>query len=397
MAFDLLSRTQSGVAGELESIMRGGMLPQSILLAGRHGSSRLTAALDLAFTLTGEESVRKYLRSGQVIYIPSREMMSTFRAALRLFRRQRNDSSRLFLIETVRRALLQYHSSVAALYDGKRIPVKGTASTEEGKGGSSYFANAEAVDSLILDLEDAAEFTDGFAERTVSELERRMVPEFFTIGKKTPGATIDEIRVIQDWLEEGTLEKVVIFENPEDYTEGARNSMLKMLEEPPEHSHLILLSEHPARILPTILSRVRRFQIPELSGKKVSEFIGERFGIYGSYPSFDAFFFEEGTEEEDRKTMERCVDLYFSALTAGRMLPLAEENTLFADLERLSGYAYFRERVSEKIEDAVRNGMKAGKAVRVWNAFSSMLYASDIYNMSIRTALDLALREACHG
>lgn len=386
---EALSRTQRRVASEIENAYSSGMLPQSILFSGRKGSSRLTAALDLSFAIADPEN-RQMLRSSRVMLIASRSLRMETMAALSLFSRQRNDRSRIFLIQTVRKSLLQYHSSIAPLYENRKISFK--AKDEEGRGGT-LFSNAEAVDALIMELEDG-NVSDRDTERIVSGLQARLIDDFFTLGKKSPGAAIDEIRAVQDWIEEGSDEKCVIIENPEDFTEGAKNSMLKMLEEPPEHCHLILISEHPSRILQTILSRVRRFQFPELTSKAVSSFIGDTFSIYDSYSSFDEFFFHEGTDKEERKVMSDAARLYSSALLEGRLLTLDEENMIFSGLEKMAGYDYFRLSVADEIEKALRGNTAPGRIRKAWNVLSEAAMRSDGYNMSIRLALDTALREA---
>ena len=391
---DDLARTQPAVASEIRSAYSSGMLPQSLLFSGRKGSSRLTGALDLAFHLTGSDDCRSVLRSPRVMFLGSRSLHMETMAALSLFSRQLNERSRMFLIQTVRKSLLQYHFSIAPLYEGRKSSVKGR--DEEGRGGT-LFSNAEAVDALIMELEDVADSSSAECRRITDELMRRMPQDFFTLGKKTPGATIDEIRAVQDWLEEGIDEKCVIIENPEDFTEGAKNSMLKMLEEPPEHSHLILISEHPSRILPTILSRVRHFRFPELAEAGISSFIGETFSIYGKYPSFDSFFFEEGSDEEDRSAMASAAALYSRALLEGKRLTLDEENKLFQSLDRMSGYSYFRDSVASSVEAGLGKGISPKRVRRAWKALSEAFVRADSYNMSIRIALDTALREAADG
>lgn len=388
--FEALSKTQGAMAEELESTIASGMLPQSILLSGKKGSSRLTAALDLAFILTESEE-REFLRSAKVMFISARSMKMETLAALSLYERQLNDRSRLFLIQTIRKTLLQYHGSIASLYENKKIPFR--EKDEEGRGGT-LFSNALAVDALLYRLEDG-ERDEKERDEIIQGLKKRAgFNEFYTLGKKTPGATIDEIRAVQDWLNEGSDEKCVIIENPEDFTEGAKNSMLKMLEEPPLHSHLILLSEHPSRILPTILSRVRRFQFPELSEHVISSFIGDTFSIYGNFQSFDSFFFEEGTDDEEKSLMREAAGMYSKALLEGRLLSLDEENRIFSGLERISGYDYFRISVSGEIEKAMRQGASPARVRKAWAKLSEAIKMSDSYNMSIRLALDSALREA---
>ena len=230
MPFENLRATQSSIADELERTLSSSFLPRSILFSGKPGSSRLTGALDLAFSIAGGD--RDYIRSPEIAFFPMRHAESECKAALSLFSRNLNESSRLFLIQALRKVLLSYHYSIAELYEGKKTVVKG-AKDEDGKGDSTIFGNAEAVDAILMEMEDIHEWNEEATEAIIKRLSSHLVPDFFTLGKKTPGATIDEIRAVQSWLEDGTEEKVVIFENVEDYTEGAKNSMLKMLEEPP--------------------------------------------------------------------------------------------------------------------------------------------------------------------
>lgn len=395
MSFDALGRTQRTIAEELASALFSSLLPQSLLFSGKPGSSRLTGALDLAYELTGGN--RNVLRLPETALFLSRQMTNEFSSAISLFERHRNESSKMFLIETVRKILLQYHYSIAELYEGKKAAVKGSGTDSDGKGDSTLFGNAEAVDSIILDMEDRTEWDDESVSEVVSELRRRVTPDFMTLGKKSAGATIDEIRAIQNWLEDGSTEKCVIFENAEDYTEGAKNSMLKMLEEPPEHSHIILISEYPSRLLQTILSRVRRFSFPELSRKSISSFIGERYMLYGDYPSFAAFFFETGNSDEDRKTVHDAAALYSSCLIEGKMMERSDENRMFQDLERLSAYPYFLSLVKSYLDEALSSGVKISRVRNAWNHLSFYISRNEIFNMNIRYALDLALREVADG
>ena len=99
--------------------------------------------------------------------------------------------------------------AVHELYEGKKTVVKG-AKDEDGKGDSTIFGNAEAVDAILMEMEDIHEWNEEATESIIKRLSSHLVPDFFTLGKKTPGATIDEIRAVQSWLEDGTEEKVVI-------------------------------------------------------------------------------------------------------------------------------------------------------------------------------------------
>ncbi len=55
--------------------------------------------------------------------------------------------------------------------------------------------------------------------------------------------------------------KVYIIERAETLTESAANSLLKVLEEPPPYVLFILSAPHPARVLPTIVSRSQMIRL----------------------------------------------------------------------------------------------------------------------------------------
>ncbi|MCX6360858.1 MAG: AAA family ATPase [Armatimonadetes bacterium] len=73
--------------------------------------------------------------------------------------------------------------------------------------------------------------------------------------------------------------RVFIVERADTLTEGAANSLLKVLEEPPHYVVFILLAPHAGRVLPTILSRCRmvRFGAMPLAG--LAEWLADRHAV----------------------------------------------------------------------------------------------------------------------
>ena len=374
--------------------MSRGMLPQTLLFSGCSGSSRLTAALDLAFLLTGEEEKRAALSSQRISLFLSRPLRTELAAASSLLARQRNSRARRFYVESVRKVLLQYHQSVAVLH--KEPSGVKAVRNDRTDGDRSVSAVASLIDERLMTIEDEREYSEDEIKSAIAEIDSYLTDAVLNVGKKTTGATIEEIRATQSWLQDGIDEKVVIFENAEDYTEGAKNSLLKLLEEPPLHSHIILVSRNPSRLLETILSRCRNFSFPELSGERISKFIGEHFSIYGSYSSFDEFFFEESADEDSRTAMKGFIDLYFNALLKGEMLPLSSEEEMFEAVEKMDGFQYFSSSVLSRLENALKSGkIGSSRAKRCYEALSSGVSRKETYNMSMRLSLDLVLREAC--
>lgn len=67
--------------------------------------------------------------------------------------------------------------------------------------------------------------------------------------------------------------KVIIIENAEKMTSEAQDAFLKTLEEPPQNTVFILLSENYNLLLPTIISRCQVFQFKPVNGKEMKDFI----------------------------------------------------------------------------------------------------------------------------
>ena len=381
MPLDNLLRIQNKTASDILHSYSSGLLPQSLLFYGPKNSGRLTGAMDLSFFLTGNEENRDILRSNSIIYLPFRELGGRIKTALELFKTQKTRSARLFLIESVRLTLMQYHPSLSV-----------SASSTS----SQYFSLAGEIDEVLLRAEDNRDYSDKEINEIVKSVERCLDPRFLYCGKKNPSAvSIDQIRAVQEYFSQLGEEKVVVFENVEDATDGAKNSLLKMLEEPEEKSHMILLSSNPQKLLETILSRVRKFQFPPLGEKKTATLIKEKFGVWEEYPSFDSFFFEKGSGEEARREFDKDLDAVSEALILSKPLVGEKEEEILTSLEKLSAWSHFVESLLYLLENAWKEGrissINAKKKAEILNSYS---ISTDVYNMGQRMAFDLLLREA---
>jgi DNA polymerase-3 subunit delta' len=90
--------------------------------------------------------------------------------------------------------------------------------------------------------------------------------------KKKPShdITIDQVRTLSDFMHlkagEGAW-RVVIVDPAENMNPNAANALLKMLEEPPPRTLMLLISHAPGRLLPTIRSRCRVLGLPPLAAE----------------------------------------------------------------------------------------------------------------------------------
>ena len=63
--------------------------------------------------------------------------------------------------------------------------------------------------------------------------------------------------------------KVMIIWQPEKMHIACANKLLKLLEEPPEMTLFLFVSEHPDQLLPTIISRLRPLPVPRLTEEQI--------------------------------------------------------------------------------------------------------------------------------
>lgn len=73
--------------------------------------------------------------------------------------------------------------------------------------------------------------------------------------------------------------KTVVWWLPERMNAECSNKLLKMIEEPYEGTSLILASDNPAALLPTVYSRLQRIAVDRYTDDEVAAYLMERLGI----------------------------------------------------------------------------------------------------------------------
>lgn len=86
--------------------------------------------------------------------------------------------------------------------------------------------------------------------------------------------TVDEARKLRNFFTLSATDgghRVVIVDTADEMNPNAANALLKLLEEPPERTTLLLVSHQPSRLLPTIRSRCRELRCVPLSPDDMAE------------------------------------------------------------------------------------------------------------------------------
>ncbi len=95
-------------------------------------------------------------------------------------------------------------------------------------------------------------------------------------GKLRSEIVVDDVREIGGFLNLTAAEggwRVVIIDSADEMNQSAANAVLKVLEEPPAKTIMMLVSHAPGRLLATIRSRCRRLQLKPLTPDMVTGMI----------------------------------------------------------------------------------------------------------------------------
>ncbi|MFA5356221.1 MAG: DNA polymerase III subunit delta' [Candidatus Omnitrophota bacterium] len=172
--------------------------------------------------------------------------------------------------------------------------------------GSYLFSGEEGVGkmftarTLAKALNCEKEGTDS-CDRCASclKIEKGEHPDVHIIGSEEEGASdavkIEYIRRLQKEASLRPYEgkrKVFIVDNAHNLTSDAANALLKVLEEPPEHTLIILVSAKPALLFKTIVSRCKTIKFYPLKRTLLEQVLKKDFRIDDTLSHYLAYFCE---------------------------------------------------------------------------------------------------------
>jgi DNA polymerase-3 subunit delta' len=183
-------------------------------------------------------------------------------------------------------------------------------------------------------------------------------PHFMKISLEGNSISIESIRGLQQFLRlkttgTNTLRRAVLIEHAQGLTTEAQNAYLKLLEEPPADTIMILTADSPRSLLPTILSRVQTINVSapgeeqlkalmQASGKDEAT-CRQAFFMSGGLPGLLAALLA-GDEEHPLLT---SVNQAKAILQKNQFERLALVDTLSKQKESAQGIVSALERISE--------------------------------------------------
>ncbi len=378
--FEILSAYQEQLAEQLSMQISGGTFSQVNLFGGERYSLRMSFAIEACRVLSCERdgldqcscpSCRRFatLSVPNLVIVSQRDHTSLIEASLSTYSRLANDFSRNLVIQSIRRMLLQYHP---ALQGGSPSQREGTA----------YEAAAQ-VNELLLSL---AKEKTGDVKAAGKQVEALLaeLKSLYAANKKNTTVTISQVRALDEWINQtsmGSGKRFIILEALELANNSARNSLLKMLEEPPKDVYFFLLSENPNRIMQTILSRVRRYTFPVLSPQAVSRFLQPFYLHDKVYERLESFVLEAGGLDLD--CIEKSAQTLFSSLVSGRYLTSSPLATLIAKVDDMGGSAYLMQALLSELEKGLQQGsVSLSRARRLSRLINETYYDAQQFNQN---------------
>lgn len=351
--------------------------PQAVLFSGPRYSGRMTLAMESARVLSCTQggssrcscpSCMDFSSYGMsnVVVVGNRDHWTRINASLESLSLLGSDTAKLQLIRSIRIMMLQYHGALLGSSDSK---------------GSAIFNAAGTVDEALLTLDENAEATG----KALADRIRTILKPLQALMKKNNALTIGQVRALQDWTMQtsfGNRSRFLILEGMEMSTEGARNSLLKLLEEPPDHTYVMLLSEYPSRLLATILSRVQRHQVKPLSVDEKNRLLSEVFFAEGEgYDSVEEFFLQRSGVPCGE--IADAAGRFAKACVTMKSMARKDLESVVSQLDEPVRLEYFLGKLEDAIRQLFLNGeVTVERAVRLLSIAGKSARTAAIFNQN---------------
>ncbi|MDR0447531.1 MAG: DNA polymerase III [Treponema sp.] len=280
---------QEKVVNQLKTDIISGTLAPSILFSGPEYSGKGTTALELARALCCEEESRqcrwncncpscirhRNLFSPDMLLLGKRCFFVEIAASSGAFlRNPENSGTKILFFRSVRKLLARFND---ILWEDD--PKLGKLKTQ-----------IIILEDELEEVESSGKEGSRLAKKCESISKKAAKLETVGLGELI---SIAQIRRAAYWSHLVPLgrQKCVIIENAENMLEGAKNSLLKILEEPPESLTLILTSSRPNSLLPTVLSRLREYRFIKRSPEAETDVLNRIFReSSGKKQSLESYF-----------------------------------------------------------------------------------------------------------
>jgi len=196
-------------------------------------------------------------------------------------------------------------------------------------------------------------------------------------GKMPTELKVDEVRRIAPFFGLSAGEggwRVAIVDSADEMNENAANALLKNLEEPPRKSLLMLLSDAPGRLLPTIRSRCQRLDLRPLDESTLATELERRLPDANKDDRVALARFAGGSlglalklAEEDGLDLARQADALLESRNPDVPALIAFADRLYRMEDGLAEFGGFLSRaLAERIRARAEAGADTGRWLELW-------------------------------
>ncbi|MBQ9238303.1 MAG: DNA polymerase III [Treponema sp.] len=379
---------------QLEQDIQHGTMPGALLFSGAGGNGTLTAALETARICACTESPRgewqcgcpsclrhKQLAAHTVLLLGTRECMPEIAASRQTLLRAAQlqlphcTAARYLFMRSVRKLTMRFHP---ILWEGddkvSKIAPLVAAIDEQ--------LEVLAMSRPLPEMDDLEKCTAAI-EMHAAQLAADWLPNSIPIR---------HIRNAACWAHMASTDgmKTCIIERADCMLEGARNALLKILEEPPAGVLFILTVPRRAALMPTICSRVRTYQFHARTGSQQHEIISRVFHDEHFSGTIETFFEQFLPVRPD--VVASCAADFFYRIADNRLPSVEDVVKTCASFEPCRLFRMFLAALAEQTRALLFTPAGTAAATAVMATLEQCLQDVVQYNQTPASAIETLVR-----
>lgn len=216
---------------------------------------------------------------------------------------------------------------------------------------------------------------------------------------------LEDIKLIGDFLRLTPAEggwRIVVIEKADLMNRNAANSLLKILEEPPKAALLFLITAHPNRLLPTILSRCRKLVLHPLSNTDLQKGLAELAPHFSEKEQQKIIPLAQGSLgkalqllENHSINLQNIVDDFFTSALHGKELYQKIEIIL----QNENGFSIFLDLLTDSLNQRIAHTVKAQQNqfgnplhtipewIKIWQILLKWHKDTEVFNLDKKQTL----------
>ncbi|MBN1697901.1 MAG: hypothetical protein JW881_10345 [Spirochaetales bacterium] len=391
---------QDSTIASLRKEIAAGTLPPAMLFYGPLYSGKLSCALETARVLTCDKgngewrcdcaacSRQRLLLHPNLLLLSFRNFNEEISATADVYLKTHKHSAQFLFIRAVRKLLLRFNP---VLWEGEEARVR--------KYGPSIEQIEEALD-VLADTSHSSDDTSGGEDKDAKTV-RKTVGSIVELSaglsefSKTENVPVNLIRRAVYWahITATDSKKVIIVENSDKMLDASSNSLLKVLEEPPEDLTLILLTTRKGALIRTILSRLRPYPFFQRDERTEAVILEKIFhDLSGEYKTLREYFLAwKNLNPVFLKSLANRFLEFVLAPDLSEPEILEEMKELFGQGSQKTAFFSFCEELFQRFGDILKSSSSSGNGFEQIERWAALLRQSisdvEVLNLSPKNIL----------